>query len=155
MFGFGILYAVITSAFSGFYSDYDDGNEEEYMIFTDNYISRYYEIAWEYGRSHNVSHDENPYVTAAENEVRRWFSFCYGVGYKLLGYTKTRKTAQQSKLIVGICACDCDCHSHLAHALIHLYKFFADKCADFDNKMPKLAITVSMASAEWKGALAA
>jgi len=143
------IYGAITSVFSEFYSNYDDGNEEERMIFTDDYISRYYEIAWEYGRSHNVRHDENPYVTAAENEVRRWFSFCYGVGYKLLGYTKTRKTAQQSKRIVGICACDCDCHSHLAHALIHLY----NKCAEFEQR--RVLTSANAENANWKGATAA
>lgn len=129
---------VISSLFSGFYSDYDDNNEEERMIFSDDCISDYYEWAWEYGCSHNVRHDENPYVIEAENEVRKRLGFCYGVGWKLLGYTKTKRTAKQSKLIVYICTCSCDCHGHLAYGLIQLYKWFSDKVAEF--KKPREAM---------------
>lgn len=134
------VYGVIQSIFSGFYSDYEDCDEVEYMIFTDDYISRYYEIAWEYGRSHNVPHNENPFVREAANEANRWLSFCYSVDWKLLGYTKTRKTAKQSKLIVraGIC-CECDVQGNLARGLVELYQWFADKCTEFDKRMEVIA----------------
>jgi hypothetical protein len=142
------LYGVITTIFSGFFSDYDDGDEEECMIFTDDYISRYYEIAWEYGRSHNVRHDENPYVVEAESEVSRRLSYCYSMGYKLLGYTKTNKTARQSKLIVSLGVCDCDSHDSLAYGLIQLYKFFSEKCVEFESRKAVTAANADIMSRE-------
>jgi hypothetical protein len=133
------IMGVLMSIFSGFYSDYDDSEEDEIMIFTDDYISRYYEIAWKYGRKHNIRHEENPYVIEAENEVARTMSFCFSAGWKLLGYTKTKRNAKKSKLIVCIGTCDCDCHGSLAHALIRLYQWFSDKCAEYDKQTEVLA----------------
>ena len=150
--GFQNMYSVITDIFSGYYSDYDDGNEFEVMVFTDDYISRYFEIAHEYGRSHNVSHDSNPYVIEANREAERWLTFCFSIGFKLLGYTKTRKTAKQSKLVVYSGDCTCDCHGSLARALIELYKFFRDKCVDFDKKMAVIADKPNLHSEELKAA---
>ena len=133
------IFGVLQSVFSGFHSTYDDDDDVECMIFTDDCISRYYEIAWEYGRSHNIRHDKNPYVIDAKNEAIRWLTGCFSTGYKLLGYTKTKKTAKQSKLIVYIGNCSCDCHGNLALGLIQLYQFFRSKCAEFDSQMAKMA----------------
>lgn len=127
------MHGAISSVFSGFYSVYNDNSDEERMIFTDDYISRYYEIAYEYGRSHNVCHDENPYVIEAESEVNCHLRYCYGMGCKLLAYTKTKKTARQSRIIVYTGSCACDCHNRLASGLVQLYKFFSDKCKEFDE----------------------
>lgn len=134
------ILGAISSVFSGFYSDYDEETEEECLIFEDDCISAYYEMAWEYGRSHNTSHDENPYVIEANNEVSRQLNYCYSMGWKLLGYTKTRKTARQSKLIVYIGCCSCDSHGHLAYGLVQLYQWFKDKAAEFHK--PKKVMVV-------------
>jgi hypothetical protein len=128
------IIGILSAIFPVFYSNYDDDEGTDCMIFSGGNISRYYEMAWEYGRSHNVSHDKNPYVIAAEGEVRTRLNFCYSLGWNLLGYTKTKKTAKQSKLIVYTSACDCDCHDQLAYELIQLYKFFEDKCAEFESR---------------------
>ena len=125
------VFGVISSIFSDFYNDYDDGDEMEMMIFNDNVISGYFLNAWEFGQKTNTPYDKNPYLTEAEDEVRRRLSFCNSMGWKLLGYAKTKKAAKQSKLIVYVGMCDCDCHTHLAHSLIRLYKWFSDKCAEF------------------------
>jgi hypothetical protein len=129
------MYGTISSVFSGFYNDYDDEGEAELMIFTDDVISDYYCIAWDYGRGHNVPHDENPFVTAAKHEAGRWLSGCYSMDFKLLGYTKTRKTARQSKLIVYAGTCDCDCQARLPYNLIQIYKWFSAQVEKF--KMPE------------------
>ena len=131
------LFGVISSAFSGFYNNYYDDEDTEIFIFSDDCLSKYFEIAWEYGKSHNVPHEENPFVIEANNEARRHLSYCHSMGWRLLGYTKTKKTARQSKLIVYIATCTCDSHATLAHGLIRLYEFFSDKCAEFENRMTK------------------
>lgn len=133
------ILGAISSVFSGFYSDYNDESEEECLIFRDECISEYYEMAWKYGRSHNVSHDKNPYVIEADNEVSRQLNYCYSMGWRLLGYTRTKKTARQSKLIVYIGNCGCDCHGHLAYGLIQLYKWFSDKVMEYKEPMEVIA----------------
>lgn len=129
------ILGAISSIFSGFYSDYHDSSEEEFMIFEDDVISSYFEMAWMLGNKNKIPYAENPYVTEAENEVRRQLDFCYGIGWKMLGYTKTKKTARQSKLIVSICSCGCGCHDQLAYGLIQLYKWFSDRVAGFKKPM--------------------
>ena len=131
------LYGVIQSVFSDFYNSYYDDDETEIMIFRDECISRYFELAWEYGKSHKIPHDENPFVIEANHEARRNLSYCHSMGYKMLGYTKTQKTAQQSKLIVYLAPCTCDSQTTLAHGLIRLYDFFSGKCAEFESRMAK------------------
>jgi hypothetical protein len=133
------IIGLLSALFPVFYSNYDDYDGTDCMIFSGGNISRYYEMAWEYGRSHNVSHDRNPYVIAAEGEVRSRLNFCYSLGWKLLGYTNTKKTAKQSKLIVYMSECDCDCHDQLAYGMIQLYKFFGDKCEEFESRKAILA----------------
>jgi len=149
------IFGALQSIFSGFYSTYDDDDEVECMIFTDDCISRYYEIAWEYGRNHNVRHDENPYVIEAKNEAQRWLTGCFSTAWRLLGYTKTRKTAKQSKLIVYVGNCTCDCHGNLALGLIQLYQFFTEKCAEFDKRIATEAISASAVITDRKEAKAA
>lgn len=127
------MWGVITSVFSGFYNNYDDGDETDCMIFEDDVISDYFTYAWEFGIKTNTPHDKNPYVKEAESEVRQQLSYCYSMGWKLLGYTKTKRTARQSKLIVYVGACECDCHTKLAYGLVQLYKWFSDKVAEFEK----------------------
>ena len=99
---------VISSVFSGYYSDYDDSDDAEIMIFTDELISDYFTYAWEFGVKTNTPYDKNPYAIEARNEVNR-----------------------QSKLIIYVGTCQCDCHTHVAHRLIQLYQWFKDRVAEF------------------------
>ncbi len=131
------MYGVISSVFSGFYSDHIDDDETELMIFTDDCLSDYYTYAWEFGKKNNIPYDKNPYVIEANDEVYRQLSFCYSLGWKLLGYTKTKNIAKQSKLIIYIGMCECDSHSHLAYSLVRLYKWFSAKCAEFAKTKTK------------------
>lgn len=133
------ILGAISSIFSGFYSDYDDSSEEEFMIFEDDVISNYFEMAWVYGKKTNTSHDQNPYMIKASNEVSRRLNYCYSMDWKLIGYTKTKKTARQSKLIVYAGVCECDCHTNLAYSLVQLYKWFSDKVAEFKKPMEVMA----------------
>jgi len=125
------MWAVITSVFSVFNSSYDEKNEDDIMVFEDDVIRDYFRMAWEYGRSQGVSNAENPFVTEAEQMVSARLNFCCSLGWNLLGYTKTKKAARKSKLIVYAGVCECDCHTNLAYGLIQIYKWFSGKCAEF------------------------
>jgi hypothetical protein len=125
------MYGTISSVFSGFHNTYDCDYETDTMIFTDDVISDYYAYAWEFGKKTNTPYDKNPYAIEAKNEVSERLHFCYSMDWKLLGYTKTKKLAKKSRLIVFIGACECDCHTNLAYGLVKLYKWFSDKCAEF------------------------
>ncbi len=101
---FEYMAVVISSVFTSFYNGYCDGDETEIMIFMDNVISRYYTLAYEYGKAHKVPHNQNPYIIEAEHEVNRWLNFSYCIDWELLGYTNSRRAAKESKLIVRTCA---------------------------------------------------
>lgn len=92
--------SVINSIFTEFYNNYDDCDETEIMIFSDDVISDYYTYTYEFGKKTGTPYDKNPYVIEAKREVDNRLSFCYSTGWKLLGYTKTKRTARRSKLIV-------------------------------------------------------
>ena len=125
------IYGTISSVFSGFSNSCgDDDDETEVMVFTDDVISDYFTYAWEFGVKTNTPYDKNPYVKEAKNEADRLLSFCFSMGWKLLGYTKTRKASRQSKLIVYVGTCQCDCHTNLAYGLVLLYRWFKDKVAN-------------------------
>ncbi len=128
------MLGAIDSVFSWFYSDYDSGNEIECMIFMDDLISDYFCYAWEYGRTHKVPQTQNPYVIEAENEARRLLSFTYNMEWRLLGYTKSKRAARKSKLVVRNYACEFYEHDHLALGLVQLYKWFADRCLEIKNQ---------------------
>jgi hypothetical protein len=125
------IYGAISSVFSGFHNNYDCGDETDTMIFTDDVISDYYTYAWEFGKKTNTPYDKNPYAIEAKREVGKRLNFCYSMGWKLLGYTKTKSKAKQSCLIVYVGMCECDCHTNLAYGLIQLYKWFSDRVAEF------------------------
>jgi hypothetical protein len=133
------IWGVINSVFSGFNNASDDDDESETMIFTDDVISDYFTYAWEFGKRTNTPYENNPYVSEAEREVGRQLSYCYSMGHKLLGYTKTKRAAKQSKLIVYLGACECDCHTKLARGLIQIYKWFLDKVSEFKKTVEVLA----------------
>jgi len=127
------MWEVITSIFSGF--DCGCDGETEILIITDDIITDYFIRAWEYGDNTNTPHDKNPYVIEAENEARQCLNFSYNMDWKLLGYTKSKRAARKSKLVIYTCAeefCEYDC---LAYGLVHLYKWFKDKRASFAKEV--------------------
>ena len=136
---YGIMPDVISTVFSGFYSNYGDEYGDELMVITDDMICEYYCIAWEYGRLHSVSHDENPYVIDAEQAVSRWLGYCFSIGWKLLGYTKTKSAANKSKLVVIAGVCDSCGYDSLAYGLVQIHKFFSDKCAEYKARKGVMA----------------
>jgi hypothetical protein len=127
------MWEVITSVFSGFRDDYDENNEMEKMIFTDDVISDYFIHAWEYGKKTDTPPDKNPYAVEAQNEANQCLNFTFNMSWKLLGYTKSKRAARKSKLIVYACAQEFCEHDDLAYGLVYLYKWFKDKCASFGD----------------------
>jgi hypothetical protein len=127
------VYGTIESVFSEFLNSYDDNDETEAMVFSDGVISDYYRLAAEYGRSRNIPYEKNPFVIEAEREARRLLGFCCSMDFKLLGYTKTPRTAKRSKLIVFAGVCACDCQTGLAYGLLRLRRWFSDKVAESER----------------------
>ena len=123
------MWEVITSVFSGF--DCGCDGETEILIITDDLITDYFIRAWEYGKKTDTPPGKNPYVIEAENEARQCLNYSYNMDCKLLGYTKTKRAARKSKLVICTCApefCEFDC---LAYGLVHLYEWFKDRRASF------------------------
>jgi len=127
------ILGIQTSLFSDYHSSYDEREAVEEMVFVDEYISDYFVYAWEHGKLHNLPYDQNPHLTQAQIEVERWFKSSACVGWKLLGYTKTKKNARQSKLVVQhYTGCSCNALEIITYGLIQLYAWFKEKCAGFE-----------------------
>ena len=144
------IYGVITSIFSGCHNNYDDGDETDTMIFSDGLISDYFTYAWEFGIKTNTPYEMNPYLIEARDEVHNQLCSCYSMGCKLLGYTKTKKKARQSKLIVYVGMCECDCHTKLAYALVRLYQWFKTKNEEFQDMLQNMDNQITL----WEGVAA-
>ena len=129
------ILGTIDSIFSICHNDYSDEDEYEIMVFEDEAISEYYRIAWEHGKLHKLHHEDNPYVIEARRELSRWLGYCYSVGWKILEYTKTKKTAMQSKLVIYSAPCECCGLDRLAYSLIQVQQFFAGKCAEHNDRI--------------------
>jgi len=128
------LMAVTSSLFGWHHMTYEDEDDVEVMLFADDVMSDYFVYAWEHGKRHNLLTELNPYVIEAQKEIRKWFVGSHCLHWQLLGYTKTKKTARRSKLVVNIYSgCSCNSYENLAYALVQLYKWFANKCAVFKD----------------------
>ena len=126
------IMVVTSSIFSGFCTTYNEENETDIMTFEDDVISDYFIYAMEYGKQHKLPHDQNPYVSQAHDEVRRWLNCSSCVDWKLLAYTKTKKAAKKSKLLVCIfLSCGCNAQEGVAYGLIQLYSWFKYKSDEF------------------------
>jgi hypothetical protein len=128
------MLGAIEKVFSEYHSNYDDGDELDCMVFSDDVISEYFVHAWEYGRLNKVPPAANPYIADAEREVKRRLNFTYNLNWNLLAYTKSKRAAKKSKLIVYTYTCEFYEYDHLAYGLIQLYKWFSDKCKALMNK---------------------
>ena len=126
------IVGVITFTFSDYNSTYDDVEALDTAVFEDPVISDYFVYAMEYGKLHKLPHEQNPYVLKAQAEVRNQFSISHCIDCKLLAYTKTKKTAKQSKLVVrSYMDCNCDSQERIAYRLILIYAWFKDGCDKF------------------------
>ena len=128
---FESTYATIASIFSEFTGSYCVDSDAEILVFEDEIISNYFTHTWAYGRQHRLSHDQNPHVAPAIDEVCKWLNVSHCVDWKLLAYTKSKRAARRSKLIVSIHPCECYAHDQVAYGLIQIYIWFRDKCAAF------------------------
>ena len=126
------ILGVISSIFSGFYNDYNDKEDIEIMMFEDDIISDYFIHAWEHGMLYRLPYNQNPYLTLAYEAVGNCLNVSSCSDWKLLGYTKTKRNAQNSKLVVmHYAGCGCNVYEYIAYGLIQLYSWFADRCAEF------------------------
>jgi hypothetical protein len=128
------ILGVISSIFSGYHGNYDDDEDIENMVFEDDIISKYFVYAWEQGKLQKLPYDKNPYLSQAQSEVERRLNVSNCVGWRLLGYTKTKKKARQSKILVQhYTSCGCNSIEHIAYGLIQLYAWFIEKNAEFET----------------------
>jgi hypothetical protein len=121
------IMGVTQNIFFGFDSIYGEDDESELMFFSDSVMSDYFVKAHEFGVKNKIPHVENPYVIKAEKAVCEHLNISHCVDFKLLAYTKTKRTARKSQLLVSIYHCGCAAPEYVAYGLIQLYKFFSEE----------------------------
>jgi len=125
------ILSAVSSIFYGFENDYSEESGIEFMSFEDDVISKYFVHAWEYGKLHDQHYSQNPYVAQAQGEIGRWLNNGTCVDWKLLAYIRTKKAAQQTRLLVCMYSCNCNAIEGVAYGLVKVYGWFAAKCAEF------------------------
>ena len=134
------MHEVTSSLFSRHFNSYDEYESTEIMGFEDDVLSNYYVHAADYGKLHRLRHDKNPYVTWAQEEVGAWLPYSYCTGWRLLGYTKSRKAARKSKLIVyRDTGCPCNAYEQVAYGLIKIRDWFAKESAKLEARLKQAA----------------
>lgn len=152
------MLAAISIIFTKYEGDYIENDDCEIMSFGDEVISDYFVHAWEYGKKSNLHYSQNPYMTLAQGEVRRWLEVSTCSGWKLSAHIRSKKSAKKSKIFVfHYTSCGCNASENIAYGLIQLYAWFVAKNAEFKNMKTtavSFAPTIS-AEAEYQEVMAA
>ena len=128
------IHTVIYSVFSDSCGDFNKCEDCEIISLQDEYISRYFAYAWEYGRLHNVSYAGNPYVKQARDEANACLGVSSCSAWKLASYGRSKKTARKSKIFIyHSTGCSCNALENIAFGIIRLYAWFMDKCTELDT----------------------
>ena len=127
------MLVTIEHIFTRYESYYNEDDCYEIMYFEDEVISKYFVYAWEYGKKHDLHFSQNPYVSLADEEVKRWLYVSNCSSWKLSAYVRSKKSAQRSRIFVYIdTSCGCTAHENIAYGLVQLYAWFAEKNTEFD-----------------------
>lgn len=145
------MYSLIQNLFDYSRNNYYDNYCVELYILSDPVIVDFYILAGKFGRRNNIADEDNPYIKAAEKEVRDNLSFSHCLDWKLMGHTKPARPFH-SRLGLFISQ-DCDCLDLgvLAYRLIELYEWFADMCVELsdmlDNEPDQLCLDLEVLAA--------
>ena len=124
------MYGLIENLFDHHYSTYYENRCLELHILSDPVIVDFYVLAGKYGRRNNISDTDNPFIKAAEQEVRDNLNYNHCLDWMLMRYTEPKRPFH-SRLGLFISQ-DCGCLDLgvLAYRLIEIYEWFEDKCAE-------------------------
>ena len=119
---------LIEGIFSYYDNWYYERREMEMLVVSDPVIEDFYVLSGEYGRRHNMTDANNPYIREAQAQVSRHLGFSYCIDWLLMVHTEPKRPFH-SRLAVFIYmdawAMDMDC---LACRLFEIYEWFADAC---------------------------
>ena len=136
------MYALIPDLFEYCYGRYSERRGFELVVLSAPVIVDFYTLAGEYGRKHKVSDDANPYISEAEEQVRRWLDFSYCLDWKLEGHTEPKRPFH-SRLALFLYQDDWVDVGCLAYGLIEIYEWFSDACVRLRDALHKNEPTVT------------
>ncbi len=123
------MYYLIENLFEHQYSHYSDRRALEMRVISDPIIVDFYRLAGEYGKRHNIADEHNHYILEAQRMIAENLNFSYCVECRIMGYTEPKRK-YQSRLGLFIYQDDWVDLGCLAYALIEVYEWFSNKCAD-------------------------
>jgi hypothetical protein len=126
------MYGVIENLFEHHECRFYESKYLEFHVVSDPVIVDFYKLAGEYGRIHNISDDENPFIKEAEQQVHRWLNFSYCLDWILMGHTEPKRQ-YHSRIGLLISHEDYVDLACLAYGLIEIYKWFFDTCVELSR----------------------
>ena len=130
------MYALIPDLFEYCYGRYFEYRGIELLVLSDPVIVDFYTLAGGYGRKQNISDDANPYISEAEEQVRKWLNFSYCLDWRLKGYTEPKRSFH-SRLTLFIYQDDWVDMGCITYGLIEIYQWFSDACARLRDVLHK------------------
>ena len=141
---FNNMYGLIENLFEYHYDRYHENRCLELHVLSDPVIVDFYKLAGEYGRVHNITDDENPFIKEAERQIQRRLGFSYCLDWILMGHTEPKRP-YHSRLGLLISQEDYVDLGCLAYGLIEIYEWFAGTCVELRN-----TLNGDTQDAEWK-----
>jgi len=124
------MYSLIENLFEHHYSDYYENHSLELHILSDSVIVDFYVLAGKYSRRNNISDKDNPYIKAAEREVKSNLNISHCLDWKLMVHTEPKRPFHSRLGLFISQECDCLDLGFLAYRLIKIYEWFSDKCTE-------------------------
>lgn len=123
------MFYLLENLFEYQYSHFSDRRAIELRVMSDPVFVDFYQLAGEYGKKHHVADENNFYIKEAEKMINDNLNYTYSVECKMMWYTDPKRK-HRTRLGVFIYQDDWVDLSGLVYALIEVYEWFSDKCAD-------------------------
>lgn len=123
------MFYLLENLFEHQYGHFSDRRAIELRVMSDPVIVDFYQLAGEYGKRHHVADENNFYIKEAEKMINDNLNCTYSVECKMMWYTD-QKRKSHTRLGLFIYQDDWVDLGGLAYALIEVYEWFSDKCAD-------------------------
>ena len=124
------MYGLIQNLFEHQHSHYYENSGIDLHILSDPVIVDFYILAGLYGKQNNIADEDNAYIKDADDEVRTNLDISHCLDWMLMGHTEPIRPFHSRLGLFISYECDCLDIGVLAHRLIEIYEWFADKCAE-------------------------
>ncbi|MBD5114611.1 MAG: hypothetical protein HDT46_05315 [Ruminococcaceae bacterium] len=123
------MFYLLENLFEHQYCHFSDRRAIELRVISDQVIANFYLLAGEHGERHNIADENNFYIKEAEKIINDNLNYTYSVECKIMWYTDPKRK-HRTRLGMFIYQDDWFDYGGLVYALIEVYEWFSNRCAD-------------------------